>query len=85
MLYGASIISSFFFGFVESYLGIFDFNLTPREIGIIVLLSIVGIFFSMIVYAILSDLEKDFKKEIKEKTKMDLEKRGWKRPTKHRR
>lgn len=75
MLYVGSIISSFLFGFLESFVGIFNFNLTFREVSIIVLMSVVGIFFSVLFYGLLSSMEDDFKREIQHNTRIRTEKR----------
>ena len=36
MLYVASILSSFFFGFVESFVGIFNFDINVREVAVMI-------------------------------------------------
>ena len=68
MLYIGAIIDSFLFGFIESLVGIFNFSINPMEIFIIVLMSIVGIFFSLLFYALLSDAENRFKYDIQRET-----------------
>ncbi len=80
MLYVASILSSFFFGFVESFVGIFNFNLSFREVTIIVFLSVVGIFFSLVVYALLSDTENRFKYDIQRDTRERMLRKGYQLP-----
>ena len=82
MLYVASILSSFFFGFVESFVGIFNFDINVREVAVIVVLSIVGIFFSLMVYAVLDSTEEKFRTDIRRDTKRDMRKAGWKPPRK---
>jgi hypothetical protein len=80
MLYMASILSSFFFGFVESFVGIFNFNLSFREVTIIVFMSVIGIFFSLIVYALLSDTENRFKYDIQRDTRERMLRKGYQLP-----
>ena len=80
MLYVASILSSFFFGFVESFVGIFNFNLSFREVTIIVFMSVIGIFFSPIVYALPSDTDKQFKYDIQSKTRERMLRKGYRLP-----
>ena len=82
MLYVASILSSFFFGFVESFVGIFNFDINAREVAVIVVLSIVGIFFSLIVYAVLDSTEEKFRAEVRRNTRNNMRKAGWKPPRK---
>ena len=77
MLYVASIIESFLFGFIESFVGIFNFNLNPREVFIIVLMSVVGIFFSIFFYAILSDEESHLRFDIQQETRNRMLQRGY--------
>ena len=63
MLYVASIISSFLFAFAESYIGLFNFHLTVREVIEIIILSVVGIFASMAIFGGLNDGEKDIRRK----------------------
>lgn len=84
MLYMGSIVSSFLFGFIESFLGIFNFALTVREVSIIVLLSVVGIFFSVFFYGLLSDAEHDFELDIRRNTIKMMKAQGYRKaPLKH--
>ncbi|HLH85597.1 MAG TPA: hypothetical protein VKU79_01875 [Thermoplasmataceae archaeon] len=64
-----NITSSLLFGFIESYVGIFNFNLTLREITIIVVMSVVGIFASLVIYALLSDAEREVIHEVERNAK----------------
>ncbi len=80
MLYVASILESFFFGFIESFVGIFNFNLSPREVFIIVLMSVVGIFFSLFFYALLSDEENHIRHDIQRDTRQRMLQRGYHLP-----
>ena len=69
MLYLASITSSFLFGFIESYFGIFEFHITEYEVTVIVALSIIGIFASLVIYATFSDAEQKIYKSIRADTR----------------
>lgn len=80
MLYIASILESFLFGFIESFVGIFNFNLSPREVFIIVLMSVVGIFFSLFFYALLSDEENHIRHDIQRDTRQRMLQRGYRLP-----
>ncbi len=77
MLYVASIIESFLFGFIESYVGIFNFNLSLREVTIIVGMSVVGIFFSLLFYAALSDTEDDLIRQVRLNTRQRMKDEGY--------
>lgn len=79
MLYLGSIVSSFLFGFIESFVGIFNFALTVREVSIIVLMSVVGIFFSVFFYGLLSDAEYDFEREVRHNTMKWMKSQGYRK------
>lgn len=80
MLYLASITSSFLFGFIESYFGIFEFHITDYEVTIIVAMSIIGIFTSLIIYAAFADTEHKIVQSIRADTRRRMLKQGWKQP-----
>ncbi len=79
MLYVGSIVSSFLFGFIESFVGIFNFALTVREVSIIVLMSMVGIFFSVFFYGLLSDAEYDFERDVRRNTISWMKAQGYRK------
>ena len=85
MLYLASITSSFLFGFIESYFGIFEFHITEYEVTVIVAMSIIGIFASLVIYASFSDAEKKIYSSIRADTRNRMKKEGWRPPSKRRR
>ncbi len=84
MLYLASITSSFLFGFIESYFGIFEFHITEYEVAVIVTMSIIGIFASLVIYASFSEAEQKIYSSIRADTKKRLKHEGWRPPTKRR-
>lgn len=79
MLYVASTLESFIFGFIESFVGIFNFHLTTNEVIIIVFLSVVGIFVSLILYAVLSSVEQSIIHEIRRDTERTMKREGYKK------
>lgn len=85
MLYLASITSSFLFGFIESYFGIFEFHITEYEVTVIVAMSIIGIFASLVIYASFSGAEKKIYSSIRADTRNRMKKEGWRPPSKRRR
>ena len=82
MLYLASITSSFLFGFIESYFGIFEFHITEYEVSVIVAMSIIGIFASLVIYASFSEAEQKIYSSIRADTKKRLKHEGWRPPVK---
>ena len=84
MLYLASITSSFLFGFIESYFGIFEFHITEYEVTVIVAMSIIGIFASLVIYAVFSDTEKKIYTSIRADTRQRMRNAGWRPPAKRR-
>ena len=80
MLYLASITSSFLFGFIESYFGIFEFHITEYEVTVIVAMSIIGIFASLVIYAAFSDAEQKVYKSIRADTRKRMRNEGWRPP-----
>lgn len=84
MLYLASITSSFLFGFIESYFGIFEFHITEYEVTVIVALSIIGIFASLVIYATFSDAEQKIYKSIRADTRSRMKREGWRPPVRRR-
>ncbi len=85
MLYLASITSSFLFGFIESYFGIFEFHITEYEVTVIVAMSIIGIFASLVIYASFSSIENKVYSSIRVDTRNRMKKEGWRPPSKRRR
>ena len=84
MLYLASITSSFLFGFIESYFGIFEFHITEYEVTVIVAMSIIGIFASLVIYATFSDAEQKIYKSIRADTRSRMKREGWRPPVRRR-
>ena len=84
MLYLASITSSFLFGFIESYFGIFEFHITEYEVTVIVAMSIIGIFASLVIYASFSDAEQKIYKSIRADTRSRMKREGWRPPVRRR-
>ena len=82
MLYLASITSSFLFGFIESYFGIFEFHITECEVTVIVAMSIIGIFASLVIYASFSEAEQKIYSSIRADTKRRMKHEGWRPPVK---
>ena len=82
MLYVASTIESFLFATIESFVGYFNLNMRPMQIVFLVLISVVGIFVSLFLYAVLSDFENDFKHDVERNTRTRLKQKGWKPPKK---
>ena len=82
MLYLASITSSFLFGFIESYFGIFEFHITEYEVTVIVAMSIIGIFASLVIYASFSEAEQKIYSSIRADTKRRMKHEGWRPPVK---
>ena len=80
MLYLASITSSFLFGFIESYFGIFEFHITEYEVTVIVAMSIIGIFASLVIYASFSSVENKIYSSIRADTRNRMKKEGWRPP-----
>lgn len=80
VLYIAPIIVSFLFAILEASVGYFYLRMSFREITFLVAVSIIGIFGTMFLYAMLSNTEHAIESEIARDTRRRMRARGWKPP-----
>ncbi len=82
MLYMAAIFESFFFALIESAVGYFNLNMSFKQTAFLVIASIIGIFGSLFLYAMLSNVEHRIESDIARDTRKRMRQRGWKPPRK---
>jgi len=63
-LYIGAIVSSFVFAFIEAYVGLFNLAFTGVEVTEIIVLSVIGIFVSLLITSFFANLDHKMGEEI---------------------